>query len=55
MRATPQPKAVTDISPRGREEHEVKIFKGINIRNLRGLRVLRGQYSFTLTPEEPFL
>ena len=26
----------------GREEHEVKIFKSINFRNLRGLPVLRG-------------
>lgn len=30
----------------GREEHEVKIFNSINFRNLRGLRVLRGDMVF---------
>ena len=41
--AKPQPKAKKQILPRGHEEHEVKKFKNISVRNLRGLRVLRGE------------
>ncbi len=36
----------------GHEEHEVKKFRHIDVRNLRGLRVLRGENIFTANPEQ---
>ncbi len=42
----------TPIFEGGREEHEVKIFKSINFRKLRGLRVLRGENALSSSRHE---
>jgi hypothetical protein len=44
--AEPQPKKKCNFY---HEEHEVKKFRNINIRNLRGLRVLGGEEGFRAT------